>query len=117
MNANILSALADSGLVVIGSSVLEDSNQPEVAAFPFVSAKAEFLTLGVPRYLTVDAEDPSACQCCCCTGECRPDYEYETTEEFEAAGFYLEGEMDVVVNAWHQAKFWSDDGSDLSVTV
>lgn len=110
MNANVLSALADSGLVVIGSSVLEDSNQPEVAAFPFVSAKAEFLTLGVPRYLTVDAEDPSDCQCCCCTGECR-DYDYDA-EDLEAEGYYREEEMDAVVHTWHATKFWID-GSDL----
>lgn len=114
MNANVLSALVDSGLILVGSSVLEDSSMPEPVLFPFVAAKDEFLTLGVPRHLTVDAEDYEACRCCCCTGECRDDGEYETAEEFEAAGFYLEQEMDVVVNAWHQAKFWSDGGSDLS---
>lgn len=103
MNANVLSALADSGLFLVASSVIEDEG-PALEPLQFVPADAEY------QALDGSYEDPG-CQCCCCTGECR---EYDTAEEFEAAGFYLEQEMDVVVNAWHQVKFWVDGGSDLS---
>jgi hypothetical protein len=105
MNANVLAAhLADSGLVLIGNAVHEDWQQPVIAPLQFVEAADE------GRF-----EDDYGCGCCCCTGECRSDYddsyEYDTAEEFEAAGFYLEQEMDVVVNAWHLVRFWVDGGS------
>jgi hypothetical protein len=108
MNANVLAAhLADSGLVLIGSAVLEDWQQPAIAPLQFVEAADEGRFEG------------DECYCCCCTGECRwSDYDADMdAEELEAAGFALEQEMDVVVNAWHRVKFWVDGGSDLSGEV
>lgn len=98
MNANVLAAhLADSGLVLIGSAVHEDWQQPVLPPLQFVEAADEGRL-----------EDDGGCQCCCCTGECRYscfDADYDA-DELEAAGFYREEEMDVVVNRWHQVRAW-----------
>lgn len=97
MNANVLAAhLADSGLVLIGSAVHEDWQQPVIAPLQFIETEEEFEDLG--------------CGCCCCTGECRwTDYDADMdAEELEATGYTLEREMDTVVSAWYSFKFWTD---------
>lgn len=117
-NANILATdLADSGLDAVGSYVYETYSCPEPEMFTFVPASEEWLSLATDRAAATNAYQSSGCYCCCCTGECR-DYDYDdmgdyaTAEEFETAGFYLEREMDVVVNAWHQARFWVDGSGE-----
>lgn len=97
MNANVLAAhLADSGLVLVGSSVQEDWQQPLTEPLQFVSVEEELEDRG--------------CGCCDCTGERSwADYDADMdAEELEAAGFALEREMDTVVSAWYSFKFWTD---------
>lgn len=83
MNATILSALADSGLHLVGNKAVQ------VEAFqPIPMGEDE------DSHVAVFEEWDQRCMCCCCTGECRDQgYDEPSFEDVLSAGF-VEGDFE-----------------------
>ncbi len=85
MNATILSALADSGLFIVGNQLNEESEH--LRLMPGEDDDSHVLAF---------EEWDQRCMCCCCTGECRDhgdDNEWSFTDTLSAG--FVEGDYPV----------------------
>jgi len=82
MNATVLSALADSGLFLVGNkAVLTDTT-----AMTLIGEDED-------SHVALFEEWDQRCMCCCCTGECRDQGRDEPSFEDVLSAGFVEGDL------------------------